>query len=77
MQHNSNIIARVQNIVKSFGDVVAVSDSSFTIEKGLTPGDSIMAKIMTAKEASEYLKLPEITICKYAARGKIPAIRIG
>jgi excisionase family DNA binding protein len=26
---------------------------------------------------SEYLKLHEITICKYAARGKIPAIRIG
>ncbi len=36
-----------------------------------------MAKIMTTKEVSEYLKLHEITICKYAAQGKIPAIRIG
>lgn len=38
MKNNSNIIARVQNIVKSFGDVVAVSDSSFTIEKGSIMG---------------------------------------
>ena len=36
-----------------------------------------MAKIMTTKEVSEYLKLHEITICKYAAKGKIPAFRIG
>ena len=36
-----------------------------------------MAKIMTTKEVSEYLKLHEITICKYAAEGQIPAIRIG
>lgn len=36
-----------------------------------------MAKIMTTKEVSEYLRLHEITICKYAAQGKIPAIRIG
>ena len=35
-----------------------------------------LAKIMTTKEVSEYLKLHEITICKYAAQGKIPAIRI-
>jgi excisionase family DNA binding protein len=32
---------------------------------------------MTTKEVSEYLKLHEITICKYAAQGKIPAIRMG
>jgi PTS system nitrogen regulatory IIA component len=32
---------------------------------------------MTAKELSRYLKLHEITICKYASEGKIPAIRIG
>jgi len=32
---------------------------------------------MTTKELSRYLKLHEITICKYAAEGKIPAIRIG
>lgn len=36
-----------------------------------------MAKIMTTKEVSEYLKFHEITIYKYAAQGKIPAIRIG
>ena len=32
---------------------------------------------MTTKELSRYLKLHEITICKYAAVGKIPAFRIG
>ena len=32
---------------------------------------------MTTREVSEYLKLHEITICKYAKEGKLPAIRIG
>jgi excisionase family DNA binding protein len=36
-----------------------------------------MPHIMTTKEIAEYLKLHEITICKYAAEGRIPAIRIG
>lgn len=36
-----------------------------------------MAQIMTTRELSKYLKLHEITICKYAAQGIIPAIRIG
>ena len=36
-----------------------------------------MAHIMTTKETAEYLKLHELTVCKYAAQGKIPAIRIG
>ena len=36
-----------------------------------------MAQIMTTKEIANYLKLHEITICKYAGEGKIPAIRIG
>ena len=36
-----------------------------------------MPHIMKTKEIAEYLKLHEITICKYAAEGKIPAIRIG
>ncbi len=36
-----------------------------------------MAEIMTTKELAKYLRLHEITICKYAAEGKIPAIRIG
>ena len=34
-------------------------------------------EIMTTKEVAKYLRLHEITICKYAAEGKIPAIRIG
>jgi excisionase family DNA binding protein len=37
----------------------------------------IMPNIMTTKELARYLKLHEITISKYAAEGKIPAIRIG
>jgi PTS system nitrogen regulatory IIA component len=39
--------------------------------------DSPVADIMTTKELSRYLRLHEITICKYAAEGQIPAIRIG
>ena len=39
--------------------------------------ESIMAEIMTTQEMAKYLKLHEITICKYAGEGKIPAIRIG
>jgi excisionase family DNA binding protein len=39
--------------------------------------ESIMPEILTTKEVAKYLKLHEITICKYAAEGKIPAIRIG
>ena len=36
-----------------------------------------MPQIMTTKELAKYLKPHEITICKYAAEGRIPAIRIG
>ena len=36
-----------------------------------------MPEIMTTKEIAEYLRLHQITICKYAAEGQIPAIRIG
>jgi len=39
--------------------------------------EQVMPEIMTTKEVAKYLKLHEITICKYAAEGKIPAIRIG
>ena len=36
-----------------------------------------MPQIMTTKEIAKYLKLHEITICKYAVQGRIPSIRIG
>ena len=36
-----------------------------------------MAEIMTTQELAAYLRLHEITICKYAAEGKIPGVRIG
>ena len=36
-----------------------------------------MSQIMTTKEISEYLRVHQITICKYAAQGVIPAIRVG
>ena len=32
---------------------------------------------MTTKELADYLKLHAITVCKYAANGQIPAMRIG
>jgi excisionase family DNA binding protein len=41
------------------------------------PEDLPVAHIMTTKELSQYLKVHEITICKYATAGLIPAIRIG
>jgi excisionase family DNA binding protein len=40
-------------------------------------GGSNMKEILTTKDMAEYLKLHEITICKYAAAGLIPGIRIG
>jgi len=46
-------------------------------EHQITYREYIMPDIMTTKEVAKYLKLHEITICKYAAEGKIPAIRIG
>ena len=46
-------------------------------ENQITYREYIMPDIMTTKEVAKYLKLHEITICKYAAEGKIPAIRIG
>jgi len=36
-----------------------------------------MPEIMTTREVAKYLKLHEITICKLAQEGKIPALRIG
>jgi excisionase family DNA binding protein len=36
-----------------------------------------MPEIMTTKELAKYLRLHEITICKRAAEGNIPAIRVG
>lgn len=36
-----------------------------------------MPEIMTTKELADYLRLNEITICKYAAEGKIPGVRVG
>jgi len=39
--------------------------------------DLPVAHIMTTKELSQYLKLHEMTVCKYAAKGQIPAILVG
>jgi ABC-2 type transport system ATP-binding protein len=36
--NNFEIIAKIDNITKSFGDVVAVSDASFSVEKGKITG---------------------------------------
>ena len=36
-----------------------------------------MPEIMTTREISKYLRVHQITICKYAAQGVIPAIRVG
>jgi excisionase family DNA binding protein len=36
-----------------------------------------MPEIMTTKEIAKYLRLHEITVCKHAAEGKMPAVRVG
>ena len=36
-----------------------------------------MSEIMTTKELTKYLRLHEMTIRKYAAEGKIPAVQFG
>ena len=36
-----------------------------------------MPEIMTTKEVAAYLKLHEVTVCKHADEGAIPAKRIG
>ena len=36
-----------------------------------------MSEIMTTRELAKYLRLHEITITKHAAKGLIPAIRLG
>lgn len=36
-----------------------------------------MSELMTTKEVAKYLKLHEVTICKFAKVGQIPCIRIG
>lgn len=34
-------------------------------------------EIMTTKQVAAYLRLHEVTVCKYAAEGKIPCVKIG
>ncbi len=36
-----------------------------------------MGQILTTRELSEYLKLTEVTIYKYATEGKIPGFKVG
>ncbi len=36
-----------------------------------------MGQILTVKELAKYLKLTEMTICRYARENKIPALRVG
>ncbi|MBL7225467.1 MAG: excisionase family DNA-binding protein [Desulfobacteraceae bacterium] len=37
----------------------------------------MMPEIITTQELAKYLRLHEITICKFAAEGRIPAVRVG
>jgi PTS system nitrogen regulatory IIA component len=57
-----------------FGGPTKVSKKT----KSMGPEEEpILAGYMTTKEVAKYLKLHEVTVNKYAAKGKIPAIRIG
>ena len=53
------------------------SHSKESVENLKKMEESVMAEIMTTKELARYLKLHEITVCKYASEGRIPSIRIG
>lgn len=57
-----------------FGGPTKVSKKAKSIRPEEEP---ILAGSMTTKEVAKYLKLHEVTVNKYAAKGKIPAIRIG
>ena len=41
------------------------------------PGDQTVTQLMTAKEVADYFSISQVTIYKYAAEGKIPALRVG
>ena len=53
-----------------------MADDALMVDQGDTE-EVNMPVIMTTKELARYLKLHEITVCKHAAEGIIPAIRIG
>lgn len=36
-----------------------------------------MARILTVKELSDYLKLSDLSICRLASSGKLPGFKIG
>jgi excisionase family DNA binding protein len=63
--------------LKGLGIINNLEISSHEFDPDPGNQECIMPQIMTTKELAKYLKLHEITICKYAAEGKIPAIRIG
>ena len=52
-------------------------DGSIKRDFGGTERGAFMKEILTTKDIAKYLKLHQITICKYAAAGLIPGIRIG
>jgi len=57
-----------------FGGQTKVSKKTKSIRPGEEP---ILAGFMTTKEVAKYLGFHGATVTKYAAKGKIPAIRIG
>lgn len=63
--------------LNGLGIINNINVSSHEFDPAKRSQECIMPQIMTTKELAKYLKLHEITICKYAAEGKIPAIRIG
>jgi excisionase family DNA binding protein len=63
--------------LNGLGIINNINVSSHEFDPDERSQEFIMPQIMTTKELAKYLKLHEITICKYAAEGKIPAIRIG
>jgi len=49
----------------------------FDFKTFIITGRRTMEKLLTVKELSEYLRLTEVTIWKYAQAGKLPGFKIG
>lgn len=46
-------------------------------QAGLSEGGVAMAVVLTVKELSDYLKVPDSTIYRLASRGELPGFKMG
>jgi excisionase family DNA binding protein len=56
---------------------VVTHDSSTSDSSTSAAAPATRADILTAREASEYLRVPQRSLYQYAARGELPSVKIG